>query len=396
MLTGRRITLAVTGGIAAYKACEMVRALIRAGADVRVAMTENATRFVGEVTFAALSGHPVSVREFTPGATDPMPHINLTRESDLLIVMPATANILAKAANGIADDLVSALILARRTPVVFVPAMNRYMWENPATQRNVAQLKADGAHFIGPQAGFQACGDNGTGRMMEPAAVLDRLPALFTEQRLAGRRVVITAGPTFEAIDKVRGLTNRSSGRQGFALARAARDAGAEVVLVAGPVALTTPEGVTRIDVVSAREMHDAVHAALDAAPADLFIGVAAVCDWRVNEAQDGKIKKTGNGTPQWTLTENPDILASVARRADAPVTVGFAAECDNVIDYARAKCAKKGCAFVAANRADDALNSPDNCVWLVDAAGADKIGPADKYTIACRIIDRAAKALIH
>ena len=271
MLKERRITVLVTGGIAAYKTCEFVRLLVRQGADVRVAMTENATRFVGALTFEALTGHPVALTEWA-GTDGTIPHIELNRLCDLLVVMPATANILAKAAQGIADDLVSSTLLARRTPVLFVPAMNRYMWSNPATQRNVARLREDGCCFAGPDEGFQACGDTGAGRMMEPQDVADLVTGFFQDKILAGRHVLVTAGPTYEAIDDVRGLTNRSSGRQGFEVARAARNAGARVTLVSGAVALRTPTEVTRINVRSALEMHRAVMEVLDRDPADVFI----------------------------------------------------------------------------------------------------------------------------
>ena len=287
MLRERRITLIVSGGIAAYKSCFAARLLVKAGAEVRVVMTENAARFVSPLTFEALTGHPVLTTEWSGGHAEEggaMPHIALARSADLILVMPATANLIAKAANGIADDLASTLLCARRSPLVVVPAMNEAMWSGPATRRNVATLRGDGAVVLGPVQGLQACGDTGPGRMMEPEEVVDVLSGFFVEKKLAGRRVLVTAGPTFEAIDPVRGLTNRSSGRQGFAVARAARDAGAEVTLVTGPVCLTAPVGVRRVDVVSARDMDAAVQKALDAQRFDLFVGVAAVADWRPAE----------------------------------------------------------------------------------------------------------------
>jgi phosphopantothenoylcysteine decarboxylase / phosphopantothenate---cysteine ligase len=396
MLKNRRITLAVTGGIAAYKTCELVRGLIRAGADVRCAMSAKACEFVGPLTFEALTGHPVAA-EGRPYAESAMAHIDLTRGADLLVVMPATANVIAKAACGIADELISSTILARRCPVVFVPAMNCHMWNNPATQRNVAQLRADGAFFIGPAEGAQACGDTGAGRMTEPEDVLDLLDGIFTPKCLAGRRVIVTAGPTYERIDDVRGITNRSSGRQGFAVARAARDAGADVTLVAGPCALRTPAGVRRIDVVSAVEMGAQVKAVLEReGGADLFVGVAAVADWRVANAKAGKIKK-GEGTLEGLrFEENPDILASVARRGDVKVSVGFAAEAGRleIETAARDKCVAKGADMIVGNIASAALGSDTNTVLFVTPKGCDACGPAPKSEVAREIIVRAARLI--
>ena len=308
MTTLRSVTLAVTGGIAAYKCCELVRGLKKAGIDVHVAMTEHAAAFVGPITFEALTGHPVALTEWAPGPQGSMP---LNRSNDLLIVMPATANIIAKAAHGIADDLVSTMIAARRQPVLFVPAMNRFMWENPANLRNVEQLRRDGALFAGPACGFQACGDVGAGRMVEPSEVLDLLPGLLAPKSLSGRRVVITAGPTFEPIDDVRGITNKSSGLQGYEIARASRDAGA-------------------------------VEEALKANGADVFIGVAAVADWRIATAVSGKMKKTDGRPPELRFEENPDILRTVGTRSDVKLKVGFAAEAENLEAYARGKCISK------------------------------------------------------
>ena len=393
MLKNRKITVAVTGGIAAYKACEVVRGLVKLGTDVRVAMTENATRFVGPVTFEALSGHPVATTEWEHTPEGAMPHIELNLHADLLLVVPATANILAKAARGIADDLVSALILAHRSKVAFVPAMNRHMWGNPATQRNVADLKRDGAHFIGPDSGFQACGDVGEGRMTEPADILDLLPGLFSEKPLSGRRLLMTVGPTYEPIDDVRGITNRSSGRQGFALARAARDLGADVTVVAGPVTVKRPAGVRILPVTTAREMLGAVEGELDHSPYDLFIGVAAVADWRVADRLEGKWKKDA-GLPQLRLVENPDILAAVGHRAGGPVTIGFAAEATDLLENAYAKLEKKGAAMIVANVARDALASDTNRVLVVTDGEVDEIGPADKDEVARKILYHAVDLL--
>lgn len=390
----RHVTLAVTGGIAAYKSCDFVRLLKKAGIDVHVAMTEHATAFVGPITFEALTGHPVALTEWTPSANGSMPHIALNQDCDLLVVMPATANILAKAANGIADDLVSTLILARRQPVLFVPAMNRFMWGNPATQRNVEQLKADGALFAGPACGYQACGDNGAGRMIEPTEVMDLLPGLLSPKTLEGRRVVLTAGPTFEPIDDVRGITNRSSGRQGFEIARAARDAGADVTLIAGPTALPTPYGIKRINTVTARDMLDAVTKTLDTEGADIFIGVAAVADWRVANAKEGKMKKIDGHLPELQFEENPDILRTVGERTDVLVKIGFAAEATNLENYARGKCTSKHADLIVGNIARQALGSDQNDVLFVTPENAEAFGPADKHLVAKEIIRRAALIL--
>ena len=400
MLKNRKITVAVTGGIAAYKACEVVRGLVKLGADVRVAMTENATRFVGPVTFEALSGHPVATSEWEHTPEGAMPHIELNLHADLLLVVPATANILAKAARGIADDLVSALILAHRSKVAFVPAMNRHMWGNPATQRNVADLKRDGAHFIGPDSGFQACGDVGEGRMTEPADILDLLPGLFSEKPLSGRRVLMTVGPTYEPIDDVRGITNRSSGRQGFALARAARDLGADVTVVAGPVTVKRPAGVRILPVTTAREMLGAVEGELDRSPYDLFIGVAAVADWRPENASELKMKKCeGAASPfggiRWA--ENPDILKTVSSRPNRPYAVGFAAETaegDDLLELARAKRARKGCDLIVANDARRALERSENAVRILGEGVDRSFGPADKDACARFIVEAAALEL--
>ena len=305
MLQDKRITLIVSGGIAAYKSCETARALMRAGAHVRVVMTEHATKFVTPLTFEALTGSPVLTTEWQPGPKGPMPHIDVNRESDLLLVMPATANLIAKAARGIADDLASTLICARRTPIAFVPAMNAAMWRNPATRRNIEFLRREGALIFGPAEGLQACGDTGAGRMLEPAEVVDMMEMVFSPKHLAGKRVLITAGPTYEAIDPVRGITNRSSGLQGFSIARAARDFGAEVTLIAGPTHLTEPIGVKRIDVVSAREMDEAVQIELDRQRFDLFVSVAAVADWRPGAVSEKKIKKE-KPLPEITDDEKP------------------------------------------------------------------------------------------
>ena len=394
MTTLRSVTLAVTGGIAAYKCCELVRGLKKAGIDVRVAMTEHATAFVGPVTFEALTGHPVALTEWAPGPQGSMPHIELNRSSELLIVMPATANIIAKAARGIADDLVSTMIAAKRQPVLFVPAMNRFMWENPANLRNVEQLRRDGALFAGPACGFQACGDVGAGRMIEPSEVLDLLPGLLSPKPLAGKRMIVTAGPTFEPIDDVRGITNRSSGLQGFEIARAARDAGADVTLISGPVTLSTPFGVSRIDVTTAAEMLDAVENILTPSGADVFVGVAAVADWRVANAVHGKMKKTDGRLPELRFEENPDILRTIGERTDVRIKVGFAAEAENLESYARGKCLSKHADLIVGNVARSAIGSPDNNVLFVTPDKAEAYGPASKREVAVELVSRIANLI--
>jgi len=397
-LSGKRLLVGMTGGIAAYKVCELVRRLQDAGASVQVVMTAAARQFVTATTMQALTGRPVHSDPWGhDGAqvANAMPHIDLTRGVDAVIVAPATAHFIAKTAHGLADDLLSTLVLARdraATPLLVAPAMNVEMWENPATQRNVAQLVADGILLLGPAAGDQACGETGMGRMLEPAELLEDIVAFFQPKLMAGQRVLLTAGPTFEPIDPVRGITNLSSGKTGFALARAAAQAGASVTLVAGPTTLPTPRGVRRIDVRTAREMHDAVHAAL---PADVFIAVAAVADWNVANASASKLKKqAGAGAPQLQFGLNPDILASVAALARAPYCVGFAAESDNVIENARAKLAAKKVPLVVANRAQDALGADASELHLVEARGVTTLAVADKHTQARRLIAEIAARL--
>ncbi|MDO5532853.1 bifunctional phosphopantothenoylcysteine decarboxylase/phosphopantothenate--cysteine ligase CoaBC [Sutterella sp.] len=400
MLHGKRITLIVSGGIAAFKSCEAARLLMKAGAEVRTVLTEHAAEFVTPLTFEALTGHPSLTTEWAKNPESVMPHIDLARTSDLIIVMPATANLIAKAAHGIADDLASTLLVARRSPVVFVPAMNQAMWANAATQRNVETLRADGAVFLGPVAGLQACGDKGAGRMMEPAEVAELAAGVFEKKSLAGKRVLITAGPTNEAIDPIRCITNRSSGRQGFALARAARDAGAEVTLVAGPVSLTTPPQVRRIDVFSARDMDSAVQTELDHQPYDIFIGVAAVADWRPGAVSERKLKKDLTGRAALSdliWVENPDVLARVGARPNAPLTIGFAAETatgEALTAFAREKCIRKRAAYIVANDAREALSSADNAIRVVSPTDERVFGPASKLDCARFIIDCAADAL--
>jgi phosphopantothenoylcysteine decarboxylase/phosphopantothenate--cysteine ligase len=398
-LPGKHILLGMTGGIAAYKVCELVRRAQDEGAQVTVVMTRAAQEFVTPTTMQALSGRPVFTDAWgAHGGTvdNAMPHIELTRTADALLVAPASAHFIAKTAHGLADDLLSTLVVARRCPLLVAPAMNVEMWTNPATQRNVQTLRADGIALAGPARGDQACGETGDGRMLEPAQLLAELIALFQPKRLAGKRVLLTAGPTFEPIDPVRGITNLSSGRMGFAVARAAWEAGAEVTLVAGPTALATPHGVTRIDVLTAQQMQAAVQAALQSGEGacDVFIAVAAVADWRVENASASKLKKDAGAPPALRFTANPDILAQVAAQPRPPYCVGFAAETDNVLAYAAAKRAAKGVPLLVANRAQDALGATDSELHLIDAQGATTLPRADKLTQARRLIAAIAERI--
>ncbi len=389
MLSGQKIVLAVTGSIAAYKSCELLRLLIKRGAEVSVIMTEAAQRFVTPLSFQALGAKKVYTGDWGDSTTT-IPHIEATKEASLLLVAPATANILAKAAQGLADDLLSAAILAARCPVAYAPAMNTFMWHNQATQRNVTQLTQDGAIFLGPDSGEQACGDIGSGRMLEPEDIIELLQGAFSPRLLDRCRVLITAGPTYEPIDPVRGITNLSSGKQGFAIAKAAALAGAEVTLIAGKCDLKTPAGVKRIDVTTAREMYDAVMQ--EVAQHEIFISVAAVADWRVANASDHKIKKEFAGAPDLQFEENPDILASVAALENAPYCVGFAAETDNLIDNARAKLYRKNVPLIVANLVSDAMNRDTNAVVFVERDAATPLAKATKEHIAQALIAKIAQ----
>lgn len=388
-LQGRRIVLGVTGGIAAYKSAELVRLLVKQGAEVQVAMTDGAQHFVTATTFQALSGQPVYTDQWDARMPNAMAHIDLSRQADCILVAPASADFLARIAHGMADDLLSTMVLARDCPLLVAPAMNRQMWDNPATQRNVAQLAADGIHIHGPASGEQACGEVGAGRMLEPEELLEDVLAFFTPKRLAGRRVLMTAGPTFEAIDAVRGITNLSSGRMGYALATAARRAGAEVTLVSGPVGFAAPRGVDRINVRSALDMHAAVMSR--AAVADIFIGVAAVADYRVAEIAEHKLKKDEGGVPPIRLVENPDILAEVAALAKPPFCVGFAAESRDLETYARNKRLKKKIPLLAGNLIQDGFGGEDNRLVLFDDQGTHPLTPGPKTALARQLIEHIA-----
>ncbi|MCP5266022.1 MAG: bifunctional phosphopantothenoylcysteine decarboxylase/phosphopantothenate--cysteine ligase CoaBC [Burkholderiaceae bacterium] len=392
-LANRRIVLGVTGGVAAYKAAVLARDLMARGASVQVVMTAAGQRFVGAETFQALTGQPVFSDAWDARIENRMPHIELSRRADVVLVAPASADFLARIAHGLCDDLLATLCLARDCPLLVAPAMNRQMWEHPATRRNVATLRDDGVGFIGPDSGVQACGETGEGRMLEPSDIAEHLCAHFTPKRFAGRRVLLTAGPTFEPIDPVRGITNLSSGKMGFALARALAFAGAKVTLVAGPTTLPTPFGTRRLDVTTAMQMHDAVMA--EVGGADLFIGVAAVADWRVANASKSKLKKTAGGAPpdlQFAL--NPDILAAVASLPAAPYCVGFAAESEDLERNGQAKRAAKGVPLLCANIGHATFGRDDNELLLIDEAGLTRLERADKNTLAARLVLEIANRL--
>jgi phosphopantothenoylcysteine decarboxylase / phosphopantothenate---cysteine ligase len=407
-LQGKHIVLGLTGGIAAYKAAELCRSLIKEGATVQVVMTQGAEQFITPVTMQALSGRSVYTSQWDAREPNNMAHINLSREADAIVIAPASADFMAKLLHGRADDLLSLMCLARPradsvqgsakpVPLLIAPAMNREMWSHPATQRNMAQLAADGAHMLGVGSGDQACGETGDGRMLEPLELLDDVIAFFQPKVLAGRRVLITAGPTFEAIDPVRGITNLSSGKMGFAIARAAREAGAQVTLVAGPVGLATPRGVTRIDVKSAQNMLDT--SVLHAPSASVFIACAAVADWRPAAAAEQKIKKDGSGkTPVMEFTENPDILATLAQSEQAKngqlFCVGFAAESENLVEHAKAKRLRKGVPLLVGNLGPATFGQDDNALLLVDAQGVQEVARASKLVLARQLVQEIAQRL--
>ncbi|HTH59333.1 MAG TPA: bifunctional phosphopantothenoylcysteine decarboxylase/phosphopantothenate--cysteine ligase CoaBC [Paraburkholderia sp.] len=392
-LAGKHLVLGMTGGIACYKIAELTRLLTKADASVQVVMTDAATQFITPVTMQALSGRPVYASQWDARVPNNMAHIDLSRGADAIVIAPASTDFLAKLAHGFADDLLSTLCVARECPLLVVPAMNRQMWSNPATQRNVAQLRADGIETLGPDSGPQACGEIGDGRMLEPEAIYEAIVSFFTPKTLAGRRVLLTAGPTFEPIDPVRGITNRSSGKMGFALARAAQQAGADVHLVAGPVALDTPWGVTRENVQTAQQMHDAV---LRAVPDyDVFIGVAAVADWRVDQVSAQKIKKTaGQRVPQLAFVENPDILAAVAALPHPPYCVGFAAESDDLDVHGEEKRVRKNVPLLIGNLGPQTFGQDDNEVVLFEASGRTKLPRADKHALARALVAEIARRL--
>jgi phosphopantothenoylcysteine decarboxylase/phosphopantothenate--cysteine ligase len=385
-LTNKRILLGVTGGIAAYKSADTVRRLREAGAEVRVVMTAGAAEFITALTLQAVSGHPVHQQLLDTGAEAGMGHIELARWADAVLVAPASANFMARLAQGRADDLLSTVCLATESPVAVAPAMNQQMWSNTATQANLATLRKNGVRIFGPAEGSQACGEVGPGRMLEPAELVVLVSNLFTAGELDGLSVVVTAGPTWEAIDPVRGLTNRSSGKMGYAVAQAAMEAGANVTLISGPTALPDPERVRTLRVESAQEMHDAVHAHI--ADADIFVGVAAVADYRPTQAAEDKIKKSQEKMTL-ELVRTPDILASVAALKPAPFTVGFAAETENLEQHARQKLGTRKLDLVAANRVGPGLGfeADENALLLVEHGGVTELPVQPK--------DKLARALI-
>ena len=396
MLNGKHIILGITGGIAVYKSAELVRLLKKQGARVSVVMTEGAKEFVTPLIFTTLSGEPVydSLWLNRAGVDSNIAHINLSREADAMLIAPCTANVMAKIAHGMSDDLLSNLVLARERgacPLAIAPAMNVQMWDNLATQRNLAQITQDGIHVFGPAHGDQACGEIGAGRMLEPTEIVSLLPKLFTPQSLAGKRVLITAGPTFEAIDPVRGITNHSSGKMGYALAHAAQCAGASVTLISGKTALPTPYGVTRIDVQSADEMLAACQNYL--AGQDIFIAVAAVADWKVAHVASQKIKKAhADDVPSLEFVQTPDILATIAKLPNAPYCVGFAAESEHVIEYAQAKRIKKNIPLMIANQGPATFGSEYNQVSLVTAEGVTTLPNMRKDALAQQLIQAIAE----
>lgn len=399
-LLGKRIVLGLTGGIACFKAAELCRSLVKAGAQVQVVMTEAAAQFITPVTMQALSGRPVYTSQWDAREGNNMAHINLSREADAILIAPASADFMAKLIHGKADELLSLMCLARplqTVPLILAPAMNREMWAHPATQRNVAQLKADGSHVLDVGQGDQACGETGDGRMLEADEIVEELYAFWTPKVLLGQHVLITAGPTYEAIDPVRGITNLSSGKMGFAIARAAHHAGAQVSLVAGPVSLPTPRGVKRVDVRSALQMSEAVQQS--ALHANVFIAAAAVADWRPASAADQKIKKDGSGdTPELRFVENPDILAIVAKSPRAQsgdlFCVGFAAESHDLLAHATAKRTRKGVPLLVGNIGPSTFGQDDNALLLVDSQGAKEFPRASKSQLAHDLIQDIAVRL--
>jgi phosphopantothenoylcysteine decarboxylase/phosphopantothenate--cysteine ligase len=385
----KRIVLGITGGVAAYKAAELARLLVRDGVDVQVVMTAAARHFVGPATFQAITGHPVFTDLWDERIDSGMAHIDLTRGADAVLVAPASADFLARLAQGRADDLLTTLCLARDCPLLLAPAMNRQMWDHPATRRNVAQLEADGAILLGPAAGAQACGETGYGRLLEPEQIAEAVQARFRPKLLKGLKVLVTAGPTFEAIDAVRGITNLSSGKMGYSVVRAALEAGAEVTLVSGPTCLAAPEAARLLRVRSAQEMLEAVEAEADTA--DIFISVAAVADYYVLNPSELKIKKDAH-ILTLELAPNPDILANVASRPKPPFCVGFAAETENLEEYAELKRRRKHLPLIVANDAREAIGTDEVELLLLDDDGRHVLPRADKLTQARRLIEHIAR----
>ncbi len=385
----------MTGGVACYKAAELTRAFAKAGASVQVVMTHAATQFIAPVTMQALSGKPVYTDQWDARIANNMPHIDLTRDADAIVIAPCSADFIFKLAHGACDDLLSTLCVARPAdlPLMVAPAMNVEMWLNPATARNAKQLAADGISLLGPDSGDQACGETGMGRMLEPDLILEEVGAAFQAKLLKGKRILLTAGPTFEPIDPIRGITNHSSGKMGYAIARAARHAGAQVTLVSGPTALDTPYGVHRINVQTAQQMHDMVMSHI--AGQDIFIAVAAVADWKVANRSDQKIKKqSADDKLSLEFEQNPDILASVASLPSRPYCVGFAAESENLIAYGESKRLKKNIPLLVGNIGPQAFGQDHNELVLFDESGHVKLPPANKHSLAQQLIAEIARRI--
>lgn len=398
-LAGKKIVLGMTGGVACYKIAELTRALGKAGAHVQVVMTQAATQFITPVTMQALSGNTVFTDQWDARIHNNMPHIDLTRDADAIIIAPCSTDFMFKLAHGACDDLLSTLCIARprHVPLLIAPAMNVEMWQNAATQRNVSQIEEDGIQVLGPAAGDQACGETGMGRMLEPEQLLTEIIAAFQPKTLAGKHLLITAGPTFEPIDPVRGITNLSSGKMGYAIALAAWEAGAQVTLVSGPTALEAPHGVRRIHVQTALQMHEAVLKSLAQNKQDIFIAVAAVADWRVANASEHKLKKTQHDdTPQLVFAQNPDILATVAAMPGAPYCVGFAAESENLLEYGTAKRIKKNIPLLVGNIGHHTFGKDDNELVLFDEHGHTALPRADKQTLAIQLLAEITRRLPH
>jgi phosphopantothenoylcysteine decarboxylase/phosphopantothenate--cysteine ligase len=400
-LLNKKIVLGISGGIAAYKSAELARMLIQEGASMQVVMTEAAQQFVTPVTMQALTGHLVYTSQWDSSVANNMAHIELSRAADAILIAPASADLMAKLSLGLADDLLSTLCLARDCPLLLAPAMNKQMWEHAATQRSAQRLIEDKVALLGPASGFQACGEVGFGRMLEPAEITEQLIAFFQKKILAGKRVLITAGPTFEAIDPVRGLTNRSSGKMGFAIARAAIEAGAEVHLIAGPCELETPLAttgkITRTNVVSAKEMHAAT---MQSSDCDIFFAVAAVADWGIAKPAKEKMKRQGKQALSLEFTANPDILADIARTVKTksgkphPYCIGFAAESTDLAKHAEEKRRRKGVPMIVGNIGPDTFGSDLNQLIIIDENGSKKIAKAEKLELARKLIQLVAKKI--
>ncbi len=400
-LLNKKIVLGISGGIAAYKAPELARQLMQEGASVQVVMTEAAQQFVTPVTMQALTGNPVYLSQWDSTIPNNMAHIELSRSADAILIAPASADLMAKLSLGLADDLLTTLCLARDCPLLLTPAMNKQMWEHAATQRSAQRLASDGVTLLGPASGFQACGEVGMGRMLEPTEITEQLIAFFQKKSLAGKKVLITAGPTFEAIDPVRGITNHSSGKMGFAIARAAVEAGAQVHLIAGPCDLDTPlqatGQITRTNVVSAKEMHAAT---LSAADSDIFFAVAAVADWGIAKPAKEKLKRQGNQAPSLDFVANPDILLDIAKSVKTkggkpyPYCVGFAAESNDLEKHADEKRKRKGIPMIVGNIGPDTFGSDLNQLIVIDASGSKKIAKAEKLQLARQLIQLVAKKI--